>query len=259
MRNFVSIKNIIDSLYRDLGLETEPNWLDWIEWAATALEYIDARWQYVIRTTDNCDKDYLEVSCHKAELPDDFHALIEPVIMNGRVLIPNHNSKLYASYVTSNEVTDRANNIPITDNIAPRIVNNVENINGVDYYTIIDNCLYTTIAEGTIVLSYYAIPVDDDGYPMIPDEFFYKEAVKSYITYRMLYIRFLAGSITDRVYLDAKNKWIYAAQAAINAAKTPTVGEMESIKRQWVRLFPDMNAYDKGLRTIGLQFNKRLK
>lgn len=249
MRNFISINFIIESLYRDLALDQEPNWLDWIEWSAEALDYINARLQYVIRSTDNCDQPYLVVDCHKAALPKDFYKLITPLVFGGKTLLPKHNDKIYANSLTSSS-TSTYQSTPVSADEAPQIVTNSESLSGADYYTIVDNCIYTSIESGNLVLNYLAIPLDPDGYPMIPDEYFYRDAIKAYITYRLDHIKWRKGVITDRVFNESKNHWIYTSQAARNAANMPTVDELELVKRQWVRLYPDFNQFDKGFRSL---------
>lgn len=246
---FVSINFIIEALYRDLALDQEPNWLDWVEWAAEALDYIGARLQYVIRSTDNCDQPYLEVVCNKAKLPKDFHKIITPVVFNGKVLLPQHNDKIYANPNT-NEVTATFQNDPVDSSVAPQINMTSEPITGSDYYTIVDGCIVTSIESGNLIINYLAIPMDDQGFPMIPDEYFYRDAIKAYITYRIDHIAYRKGSITDRVYNESKQRWIYTSQAARNEANMPTTDEMELIKRQWIRLYPDWNAFDNGMRTL---------
>lgn len=255
-RKFISIKYIIESLYRNLNLEREPHWLDWIEWAAEALEYIDTSAQYTIRSTDDCDRPYLEITCHKAPLPSDFVAIIEPVIMNGKVLLPNDNAKIYASY--DSETTYTYNSVPVDSSIAPRLITTSE-VGGTDYYTILDGCIVTSIPSGSLIVNYYAIPTDEDGYPMVPDEYYYKEAIKAYITYRIYHPLWLAGSVTDRVYNELKSRWIYLGQAARNNAKMPSVGETEKLKRQWVRLIPNMNSFNNGFRDLDQEQKRTLQ
>lgn len=258
-RKFVSINAIIEGLYRDLGLDQEPNWTDWIEWSAEALDYINARLQYVIRSTDNCDRPYLEVSCHKAALPKDFYSIITPVTFNGKVLLPKHNDKIYANRLIE-QADPTFQNEEVTADIAPQLVSNSESmLTGTDYYTIVDGCIYTSIREGNLNINYHAIPLDDDGYPMIPDEYFYTRAIKSYITYRLDHIEWRKGTITDRVFNESKNQWFHFAKGARAAANMPNADEMENIKRQWVRLYPDFNAFDKGMRDLNTTHQRKLQ
>lgn len=249
MRKFISIKFIIEGLFRDLQLDREPNWADWVEWSAEALEYINAEMQYVIRSTDNCDGPYLEVDCYKATLPNDFYSIIEPVIFNGKALLQRDDMKIYASPVqVSTDALDQG--IPITADTYPRIVLNGDSVTGTDYYTIVDGCIITSIKEGTLVINYRAIPLDEDGYPMIPDEYMFVRAIKAYITYRVMYPKWLAGTITDRVYNEVKEQWMHFGQAARNVDRMPSISELESIKRQWVRLIPNNNSFSTGFTNL---------
>jgi hypothetical protein len=93
------------------------------------------------------------------------------------------------------------------------------------------------------MISYYAIPTDNDGYPMIPDNASFKEAIFWYINMKLSYIDWRSGNGTREFYYDAKNSWnFYVKQAYGNAIMPASLDEMESIKNAWVRLMPNMNA-----------------
>lgn len=253
MRKFISIKYIVESLFRDLDLQQEPNWLDWVEWSAEALEAIGADIQYVIKSTDGCDLPALVVSCHKAELPLDFHSIIDPVIFNGAVLMSQDHAKIYASGNTVDQ-TATVLNEEVAPERFPRLVT-YNSVKPIEYYTIQDNCFITSIRDGEFNINYWSIPLDDDGFPMIPDEFFYREAIKAYIIYRHYYPKWIVGTINNAVFKEMKDRWAYFSVAAGNKAAMPDLSEMERIKRQWVRLYPNMNVFNNGFRDLGDQQN----
>jgi hypothetical protein len=259
MRNFITINEIIEGLYRDLALEKEPNWADWVEWSADALLYIRAKAQFVIRVTDGCDAPELALDCYKAQLPPDFYAIVGPVIINGKTLLENNNTKIYANAFAAG--TDSAHILghEVSAEYAPRITSKAESVNATDYFTIIDGCLVTSVKSGTVRLEYWALPLDENGFPLIPDIVWYKDAIKAFITYKLDHIAWRRGELPEGIFRESQRRWNMLAQAAANKANYPTVTEMEGIKRQWLRPYPDVNLFDKGFRTQDSTYKKLIK
>jgi hypothetical protein len=49
-------------------------------------------------------------------------------------------------------------------------------------YKIQGNCIFTApLRDGTIEISYMAMPIDGEGYPLIPDNSAYTRALEAYI------------------------------------------------------------------------------
>jgi len=110
-------------------------------------------------------------------------------------------------------------------------------------YKIVPGYIKTNIRDGYLMVSYLSIPTDSDGYPMIPDDESFKEAIFWYINMKLTYIDWRAGKITKDVYYDAKNTWnFYVKQAYGKAIMPASLDELESIKNVWVRLIPSMGA-----------------
>lgn len=80
-------------------------------------------------------------------------------------------------------------------------------------FDIYDNNLITNFNEGVVHLLYYADNVDDNGELQIPDNFYIKEYIKSYIKYKLFCQ--LANSTTDETFnqLQLKKNEADAEQA----------------------------------------------
>lgn len=110
-------------------------------------------------------------------------------------------------------------------------------------YKLVPNYIKTNVKTGYLMVAYFAMPTDIDGYPMIPDNASFKEAIFWYINMKLAYINWIKGSTTKEFYYDAKSTWnFYVKQAYGNAIMPSSLDEMESIKNAWVRLLPNMNA-----------------
>jgi len=86
----VSIKVVIDKIYRDLGVNTELPFDDMIEWLGEALAFIGAFTQYENVSTK------LQVTDYKVKLPCDFYKLAEigfnnlPLYWSGNSLVSDY-------------------------------------------------------------------------------------------------------------------------------------------------------------------------
>ena len=122
----------------------------------------------------------------------------------------------------------------------PDCVNEVSNAK--DSYIIDCDYIKTSFPTGHVCLSYTAFPVDEDCFPMVPDDISYKEAMFWYIFKQML----LGGynKPTNRIdYPFADQQWQKYCSQARNSANYPDIDRAESFMNQWVRLIPDVNAH----------------
>lgn len=121
---------------------------------------------------------------------------------------------------------------------------------GLPTYKIQGNVIITSIKEGTIEVSYRAMLLDDEGFPMIPDDQTFKRAVEYYIKMRYFEILFDQGQITAQVYSNACTQYNnYIAQAQIHLIM-PTEDEMETITNIWCNLIPRVKEHKNGFANL---------
>jgi hypothetical protein len=108
----------------------------------------------------------------------------------------------------------------------------------------------TALKTGYIMLSYQAVPVDNEGYPMIPDDESFEEAIYWYINMKLTYPEWKAGRVRDAVYYDAKSSWNYYRKQAYGNAMMPNVDQLEAIKNAWLRLVPEINEHGNAFTTL---------
>lgn len=123
---------------------------------------------------------------------------------------------------------------------------NIDNTTASDPYTYVTNGGYikTNVRTGYIMMSYQAVPTDDEGFPMIPDDESFEEAIYWYINMKLTYPEWKSGRVRDAVYYDAKSSWNFYRKQAYAAALMPNVDQLESIKNAWVRLVPEIHEHD---------------
>jgi len=151
-----------------------------------------------------------------------------------RTLISDMVSDGYAKVVTIG--SDITNPLTTTDDIT---------------YVIANGYIKTNVRSGYIMMAYQAIPTDCDGYPMIPDEISFKEAIYWYINMKLMYPKWAEGRVRDAVYYDARRSWNFYCKQAYGDALMPNADKLESIKNAWIRLIPELKEHNSGFSTLG--------
>lgn len=118
----------------------------------------------------------------------------------------------------------------------------------VDFYTYIfkGDYIITNFKEGRVDMQYWAYPLDSEGYPLIPDEEYMIEAVKWYLIYKLDYKKWRQDLISEKVFRDSEQQYLFYIRAASSQAKIPSIDKMESIKNQMLRLYPKINFHSQG-------------
>lgn len=104
-------------------------------------------------------------------------------------------------------------------------------------YKIQGNCIFTSIKEGTIEIAYRAIQLDDDGYPVIPDDSIFTRALEAYIKLQWFTIQFDMGKINQAIMQKAEQDYSWYVGQCQNSLRVPTIDQMESLSNVWNTLF----------------------
>jgi hypothetical protein len=111
-------------------------------------------------------------------------------------------------------------------------------------YKIDNPYIKTNFKEGHICIAFIRQPLDDKGWPMIPDTVHYVEAIKKYLVYKIKYSEFLQGAIHPNIYEKLEQDWhLYCRQARNTMLMPSTIDEMENLKDSWKRLIPQEKRY----------------
>lgn len=201
IHNLVSVQNILSRVYRTFKLE-DPDWIyDAVEWAAEALEDIGHVNQLVRRTRE------VSINSFNADLPDDL-VYLEMVTLDGERVSYSGREARYDT--KQDDVT----------------------------YQLEPGKLKIGIDCGTVTLTYRAFPVDEQGFPLVPDIYDVKEALSWRIMSRMM----LGGYVPKAQGLNwqiADQKYELFRKAAENQIKMPSPDEMEMIRQFFHSLTPD--------------------
>lgn len=106
-------------------------------------------------------------------------------------------------------------------------------------YKIQGSCIITSIPDGKIEIAYEAMPIDDEGYPLIPDNSSYSRALELYIKLQWFTMLFDTGKITPQVLSNTQQQYAWAVGQAQTDLIRPTIDQMEAISNMWNKLLPD--------------------
>jgi len=117
---------------------------------------------------------------------------------------------------------------------------------GLSSYKIQGRIIITSNERCDIEIAYRSMPVDENGWPMIPDDAEFVRALEAYIKYKKFKIYFDTGKISQNVYINARDDYNNLILSAQTHMITPTPDEMETIANMWHSLIPRVSNHRDG-------------
>ena len=117
---------------------------------------------------------------------------------------------------------------------------------GVDLtYKIQGGYIFTSIKEGTIELSYQAILLDEEGYPLIPDNSKFTRALQAYIKKEWFTILFDSGKLQAAIYQNTQQEYAWAVGACESEFQKMSLDKAETFYNSWSTLIPRRNQHQR--------------
>lgn len=224
----VSLKTVIAKVYRDLGDNREIDFDTCVEWIGDALLYIGVFKQFDQKIIK------IDITNGRGTLPCDFYKLIY-VTYNNIPMSWSTNSMDKAYFCEDCRIPQCCTEY--------------------NFY-INNNFIFTSFTSGEVCLEYLAIPTDEEGYPLVPDEINFLDACKMYVIKMLDWQDWRRGIIPDKIKDDSEIRWNEKVQAARGAGNMPNPHELENLKNVWQRLIPLNNEFMHGFRNIRNQERK---
>jgi hypothetical protein len=279
--NMERVDRTIDKLIRDLGLgQSEIPFADFIEWIADGLQHIGAYYQYKEKECSLIVEDY------QAILPCDLYKVIR--MIRGFEINCTASTGYFGGSLTNELInagldlslmdplnrhyleTTGISNYSYYDNVISTLSNNknlignpVSNkITGNDI-NVNMNIVTTSFRSGIIMLQYLALPIDERGFPLIPDDVSFRDALFWKCTYQ-LSMRDPASLPSQRLQDSeyCRSMWDKYCGQARASANAPDLAMVERMANNWTRLVSHTSEYNNNnYRTVGkhnpLNFDKR--
>jgi len=257
---FISGYTIVSKLYRDLGLEQSVSDNDIGEWIFDVLDDMKLPLVYIPRVYDNKGEDF---DNYQVELPSDYVKL-KWAIVDGcpAVLAQGDGIDLLGNPCYTQDTQTQWQMISSDPHFIDGFGNQFGPVSGGNAYLtscgvqfrMNGNYIKFNQRTGSVVLLYDAFPVDENGFPMIPDVKEIKDAIAKYCTMKLDYLEFRKDA-SDRgkneLYKHSEREYFWAIGKAQNAIKMPDYHQMEMIKREHLRIMPNYNRYKQLFNNYG--------
>lgn len=110
-------------------------------------------------------------------------------------------------------------------------------------YKHVPGWIYTEFKEGDIEIIYTAFRVDENNFPLLPENESLILAIENYIKVQYFTILVETGHMSVQVLERAEQQYNWYVGQASNSFDTPTEEEAESILNGLIRLMPDRDAF----------------
>ena len=111
--------------------------------------------------------------------------------------------------------------------------------------------IFTSFPEGKVQIAYKAIPVDENGFPLLIDNENYLACLEAYIKKQVFTVKFDQGKIAAGVLDNAKQDYAFLAGQLQSEFTLPSISEAEAISRQLLTLIPSVKEFDRGFKFLG--------
>ena len=167
---------------------------------------------------------------------------------NAIVEIKNYRGKLPCDLISVIQVKDTRDNVAL-----PYISGTFFRPNSYERaFKTQGNFIFTTFSTAKLEIAYNAVPVDEEGYPMILDNEKYKNALCLYIKQDRFIKYFDTNKISQNVLQNTQQEYAWAAGQLSNELKMPSYSEMENISNAHNQLLQKTHEFEKGFETTGL-------
>lgn len=108
-------------------------------------------------------------------------------------------------------------------------------------YSIMNNKVHTDLETGELAIYYKAIKMDDEGYPLIPDNPYVVSAIVAYVKLKHMEIKAELGYISGTALPRIEQEYYFNMRAAETAYKMPSTDEYNSIAKSLLRIIRDLD------------------
>ena len=118
-------------------------------------------------------------------------------------------------------------------------------------FKIQNRTIITSFPEGKVIMAYKAIPVDDEGLPLLINNTKYLKALELYVKCQLFTMLFDEGKITSQVLNHTEQEYSWAAGQLEEEFKTPSEAEMQSITNMIHQILPRTNDFYDRFESLG--------
>ena len=111
--------------------------------------------------------------------------------------------------------------------------------------------IFTSFPEGRVRIAYKAIPIDEDGFPLLIDNENYLACLEAYIKKQVFTVKFDQGKIAAGVLQNAQTEYSWLAGQLASEFQIPSYSEMQSITNYVTSILSSVRHFDTGFKDLG--------
>jgi hypothetical protein len=221
---YTNVDFILDRLFRDYPYEDQKvDRNSIIEWIGDVLELLPLKqrlYRKVTDCTDNANPNVI-VSNYTGTLPCDLKRILQVVAVD-----INGDEKRVTLKKSTDLYITRFNNTH-DDNPEDQI----------KAYYVKNNIIHTNFEDGELEIAYEAVPMDEEGFPLIPDVEQVIDAIVKFIAYKISFIMLLKKEEgSGSLYTELKAQFDNAFRKACSILQMPDEDDMANIGAHWVKM-----------------------
>lgn len=236
MNNNISIRQIADDimehpLLRDLTLEAI------VKHTVDFMRKFGSHFIFTDKFATVKAKDY------RATLPCDFYRVIQ---------VKDHKNGHCLRHATSTFHADRANES------LPERATHIAQDDTDPSYKIQGNTIFTSSPDIEMRIAYRAIETDKDGYPLLPDNSVFTNALEAYIKLKRFTMLFDMAQIPLNVFQQAQQDYAWAAGQCHVEGDRLTLDQMQSLSNSLNTLLSRPSEQRNAFETLGAQEQRHI-
>lgn len=225
MTNTVNIRYIYDQVLRHPMLR-DVTFEEVVEYTIAFIQLMATPALYEEKTA------VVPICDWRGQLPGDFERMIQVRVASTDTILPG------AVY---RYATDSFHMSPDKTNLAQSMLT----------YKLQGNVIFTSTKDMDVEIAYRAFAVDEDGYPLLPDNANFIRGLKDYIKVERFTVLFDMGKISSTVLNNAQQEYTFAAAACQSEFSRLSLDEAESLFNSFKSLLPRTNEHSSAFRTLG--------
>jgi hypothetical protein len=231
---YTSIERVKEMIYRDYKFIQDVKTSDMLEWIGAIYGFLSVPGMFRKKVTGvDLLTPNIVVSQYRGTLPVDFRKVLKAGIRDYDTK-EVYRKSLGTFTQFQHGLDEDANNA------------NVDKL-----YNISGGYIFVEDEVATLEMCYESFPIDDRGYPLIPDEQKVLEYAKEYIAEKITFNLYAAGKVSKDIWDTIEKRRMWRAGAAHSSLIRPDVDTMESWTWARLKLMPRIMDHETSFSYFG--------
>ena len=108
-------------------------------------------------------------------------------------------------------------------------------------YKINNGYIFTSFEEGSLIINYYGLLIDEENKPLIPDNQYFLAAIEAYLKFKIGDKLYWMRKIVIGEKSMLEQEWLYYCNSARSVTRQMTNDRLENFKRGYLTMLPRIN------------------